>query len=145
MTEKEIIKRIIENTLGFHVYYKVVVTEKDIDRLVEALTKNDIGYIADLKVSEETLRTCANQFKGWWNEQKQRAEVAEQERDLYKRKIELMEGTDKIKDRALYLLAKAFVELKGYQPFEVAQLAKEFTIPEFLQQAKCEIEIEEKK
>ena len=41
--------------------------------------------------------------------------------------------------RALLLLAKAFVELKGYQPFEVSQLAKEITVPEFLQQADREI------
>lgn len=46
--------------------------------------------------------------------------------------------------RALLLLAKAFVELKGYQPFEVSQLAKEITVPEFLQQADREIKEEQK-
>lgn len=44
-----------------------------------------------------------------------------------------------VAEKALYNLAKAFVELKGYESFEVSQLAKEITIPEFLQKAEHEI------
>lgn len=46
--------------------------------------------------------------------------------------------------QALHLLTKAFVELKGYKPFEVSQLTKETAILEFLQQAEREIEEERK-
>lgn len=41
--------------------------------------------------------------------------------------------------QVLHLLTKAFVELKGYKPFEVSQLAKETTILKFLQQAEAHL------
>lgn len=45
MNEYDKIKSIIENTLGFHDYYKVVVTEKDIDKIVNNLISNNIRDI----------------------------------------------------------------------------------------------------
>ena len=45
MTDKEKLKEIIETELGFHDYYKVVVTEKDIDRLTDKLIENGYGNV----------------------------------------------------------------------------------------------------
>lgn len=45
MTDKEKLKEIIETALGFHDYYKVVVTENDIDRLVNKLIENGYGNV----------------------------------------------------------------------------------------------------
>ena len=55
MTEKEKLKEIIETELGFHDCYKVVVTEKDIDRLVDKLIENGYGYV---KTREENCNVC---------------------------------------------------------------------------------------
>ena len=55
MTEKEKLKEIIETALGFHDYYKVVVTEKDIDRLVDKLIENGYCDVEKWKVLSNDL------------------------------------------------------------------------------------------
>lgn len=77
MTEKEKLKEIIETALGFHDYYKVVVTEKDIDRLTDKLIENEYGNVAELKVE---LRSKVDYIHELWEvkeDYKRRAETAE--------------------------------------------------------------------
>lgn len=57
----------------------------------------------------------------------------------YKMYVAYLETELELHKRALYRLAKEFVKIKGYEPFEVSQLVKEITIPEFLQKAEHEI------
>ena len=70
-------------------------------------------------------------------------DISEQCRKLETENAKLRHRAE-VTEKALYHLAKAFVELKGYEPFEVSQLAKEITIPEFLQKAEREIKEERK-
>ena len=77
MTEKEKLKEIIETALGFHDYYKVVVTEKDIDRLADKLIENGYGNVAELKVE---LRSKVDYIHELWEvkeDYKRKAETAE--------------------------------------------------------------------
>ena len=77
MTEKEKLKEIIETALGFHDYYKVVVTEKDIDRLADKLIENEYGNVAELKVE---LRSKVDYIHELWEvkeDYKRKAETAE--------------------------------------------------------------------
>ena len=59
MTEKEKLKEIIETALGFHDYYKVVVTEKDIDRLTDKLIENGYGNV---KIAEKAVKMASFWF-----------------------------------------------------------------------------------
>ena len=87
MTEKEKLKEIIETVLGFHDYYKVVVTEKDIDRLVDKLIENGIRDITEKGVvavegeisivPENFVADIKFALDGNVDELKHRAEVAE--------------------------------------------------------------------
>ena len=87
MTEKEKLKEIIETVLGFHDYYKVVVTEKDIYRLVDKLIENGIrdntekGVVAvegEISiVPENFVADIKFALDGNVDELKRRAEVAE--------------------------------------------------------------------
>lgn len=77
MTEREKLKEIIETALGFHDYYKVVVTEKDIDRLADKLIENGYGNVTELKVE---LRSKVDYIHELWEvkeDYKRRAETAE--------------------------------------------------------------------
>lgn len=77
MTDKEKLKEIIETELGFHDYYKVVVTENDIDRLVNKLIENGYGNVAEIKVE---LRSKVDYIYELWDvkeDYKRRAEIAE--------------------------------------------------------------------
>ena len=87
MTEKEKLKEIIETVLGFHDYYKVVVTEKDIDRLTDKLIENGIRDITEKGVvavegeisivPENFVADIKFALDGNVDELKRRAEVAE--------------------------------------------------------------------
>lgn len=68
MTEKEKLKQIIETALGFHDYYKVVVTEKDIDRLVDKLIANGYGDVA----KSTTLQTRTRKRSVYGHSDKER-------------------------------------------------------------------------
>lgn len=77
MTDKEKLKEIIETALGFHDYYKVVVTENDIDRIADKLIENGYGNVAEIKVE---LRSKVDYIHELWEvkeDYKNRAEVAE--------------------------------------------------------------------
>ena len=87
MTEKEKLKEIIETVLGFYDYYKVVVTEKDVDRLVDKLIENGIRDITEKGVvavegeisivPENFVADVKFALDGNVDELKRRAEVAE--------------------------------------------------------------------
>ena len=107
MTEKEKLKEIIETALGFHDYYKVVVTEKDIDSLADKLIENGYGNVAELKVE---LRSKVDYIHELW-------EVKED----YKRKAETAEAV--ISDLRAKL-AKAEHDRKRYKA-KIEKLRKE--------------------
>lgn len=138
MTEKEKLKEIIETVLGFHDYYKVVVTEKDIDRLVDKLNENGIRDITEKGVvavegeisivPENFVADIKFALDGNVDELKRRAEVAER--------------NDKIKERALTMacLDKA----STYYPNRDERFIAVILRDEYLRQAEREIEREVK-
>ena len=92
------------------------------------------------KALELYCAKCGTRHK--WPNKQEKVTYTTVDSDKDKEIIRLTTELEKYK-RALYILAKVFVELKGYEPFEVSQLAKEITIPEFLQEAEREIEEEQ--
>lgn len=142
MTEKEKLKEIIETVLGFHDYYKVVVTEKDIDRLVDKLIENGIRDITEKGVvavegeisivPENFVADIKFALDGNVDELKRRAEVAER--------------NDKIKERALKNISRKYEIMFGM--FESENELEEMAQGRFseeLNQAEREIAEEEMK
>lgn len=49
-----------------------------------------------------------------------------------------------VAERALYNLAKEFVDMQGYEKWDIAILAKEIVVPDYIKQAEKELAEEEK-
>lgn len=62
---------------------------------------------------------------------------------LIEENAELREQLKKTK-RALYNLAKEFVDMQGYEKWDVAILAKEIVVPDYIKQAEKELAEERK-
>lgn len=142
MTEKEKLKEIIETVLGFHDYYKVVVTEKDIDRLVDKLIENGIRDITEKGVVavEGEISIVPENFV---------ADIKfalDGNVDELKRRAEVVERNEKIKDRALKNISRKYEIMFGMSESEndLEEMAQG-RFNEELKQAEREIEEEERK
>lgn len=142
MTEKEKLKEIIETVLGFHDYYKVVVTEKDIDRLVDKLIENGIRDITEKGVVavEGEISIVPENFV---------ADIKfalDGNVDELKRRAEVVERNEKIKDRALKNISRKYEIMFGMSESEndLEEMAQG-RFNEELKQAEREIEEEKKR
>lgn len=90
---KEKIKKVLDEAIRWRPYYAIsrgIVYESDLDNIANALIAAGLTFDGEYKklyeeekAISQSLRGTSWQFKGWYEEQKRRAEVAEKAaRDL---------------------------------------------------------------
>lgn len=92
MTDREkIIETLRASSYGYFITHKKPNADEALADTADALIANGIGDISEIKSEAQSLRICANQFKGWYNDQKNRSEIAERELYEWKRRAEVAE------------------------------------------------------
>ena len=108
-------------------YYELYIQKVDIDRLTDILMNGVIGDL--LRERDEEI--------------KQRERFAEQEGftpDCSPYFIAFQYKKEKeVAERALYNLAKEFVDMQGYEKWDIAILAKEIVVPDYIKQSEKEL------
>ena len=144
MTNEEMKKKIVEvlkETINWATDYSIpigIVYKSELDKIADALIAADIGDVSEYKkhrifIPKAVDDGCAFESGGikqlYGNEE---VEQIVKERDEYKHRAEVAE-------RALYNLSKEFVDMQGYEKWDISILAKKIVVPDYIKQAEKEL------
>lgn len=93
--------------------------------IADALIAAGIGDVKSLEISDASKEQSSINYYCEMRECKDKCRAAEHRAE--------------VAERALYNLAKEFVDMQGYEKWDIAILAKEIVVPDYIKQAEKEL------